>query len=171
MPQRRLPNIDRPEKLIPGLKLWQRKLGESLKVPFASRQVENFQAFGVLNGVELSWHRVPGADGYEILRSETTDFDESVTEVIPIRRPQQTTYSDGLNGNGITRYYKIRATSGTAAQPHSVKGQISGLLRITSGSGEVVGGGGAEGARGSFAGETPHYAFRPGARIRRGAPL
>ncbi len=118
----------------PHFKIWERSLAPSVKNPVAKKSPWQFKAEGKTDGILLTWATVDGADGYEIVKSEDTDFSAVVT-VIPILQQQQNSYFDALGAASVTRSYKIRSTSGTIAKPHTVRGPLSGIVTETSGSG------------------------------------
>jgi hypothetical protein len=92
------------------------------------------QNFGVTNsrgGLTLSWSPVSGSDGYEILRSLNGSFTDDL-QVIPVKNSNQSSYFDGLGGNATAAHYRIRTTSGTAANPQSQRGPESGPVSHTS---------------------------------------
>jgi hypothetical protein len=109
----------------------------SVKSPVAKKAPWQFKAEGKTDGILLTWAAVVGADGYEIVKSEDTDFSTAVT-IIPIPQQQQNSYFDALGAASVDRSYKIRSTSGTIAKPHTVRGPLSGIVTETSGSGTSV---------------------------------
>ena len=114
-----------------------------LRRAFVPRIPWNFMAEGKTDGILLTWEPVSGADGYEILRSDTGNFSNSIETTdnvltIALSSGQQDSYFDALGATSVTRYYMIRATAGTISSPHSVKGPLSGKISQTSGSGTTT---------------------------------
>lgn len=129
-----LPSITNTQDFIRDIKKWQTKLNPLVQKPRTPIAPYNFSATRQRGGITLSWAKVVGADGYEILRSPNGDF--STATLIPIRNPSQTGYFDALTTSGgtgpVTMFYRIRATNGTFSQPGSAKGILSGIVTISS---------------------------------------
>ena len=122
---------------IPGspyFKIWARTLSSSIRATLAPKAPWNFKAEGKTDGILLTWATVIGADGYEIVISEDTDFSTGLT-IISLPQQRQDSYFDALGATSVTRSYKIRATSGTIEKPQAVKGLLGGIVTETSGSG------------------------------------
>lgn len=130
MATRKLPTIRHASQLVPYLKRWQKIIDPSLARPVKLKSPWRFRATRKRGGNLLQWATVTGADGYEILRSDTPDFSSPL--VIPIRSGVQNAYFDPVGGSPETKSYKIRATSGTLSVPHTVKGILSGIVTSTS---------------------------------------
>ena len=127
---RKLPTITGWSQLLPYLKLQQQSIDPILRRVAQPKVPWNFRVTKKRNGLLLDWSTVKGADGYELLRSNTADFESPVE--IPIRNWNQNSYFDSLGGSATTRYYKIRATAGTLSAPFAVKGPTSGIVTDTS---------------------------------------
>jgi hypothetical protein len=135
---RRIPTITDTRQLARYLKNWERGITPSLQVARTPKIPWNLKAEGKTNGILLTWNTVPGADGYEILRSANADPDFSTTTnitIIAVRQAQQDSYFDDLGAASVKRHYKIRATAGTISKPYSVAGPFSGIVTETSDSG------------------------------------
>ena len=132
-----LPTIRSPQQLIPGLKIWQQRLSRVVERPRFLRSPFNFRATGSTDGNLLEWTAVSGADGYEILRSDSADFGGSVV-TFPVDSGNQESYFDAIGATSIAKYYKIRATSGTRSEPHGSKGRLSAAISATTGSGTTT---------------------------------
>ena len=78
----------------------------------------------------LEWASLNEADGYEILRSDTQDFSSPL--ILPVNSGEQNSYFDAIGGEAQTKFYKIRATSGSIQAPRSVRGILSGMVFATS---------------------------------------
>lgn len=142
---RALPVITDSRQMVPVLAKWRSALRQAVRTALPAPTPFNFQAKGIRGGIQLTWGKVgetkaigqlgetaaAGPDGYEILRSLSGDFSSDLI-VIPIRDSKQTQYVDNVGGAVTTCSYRIRATSGTAEQPHSVKGQDSGTVKASS---------------------------------------
>ena len=116
------------------LEQWRQGLNPLVSRPTVPRAPRNFKVTNQRGGNLLEWAAVNGADGYEILKSTSTDF--TTVEIIPLRSPEGTAYFDALSGSGaantVTRHYKVRATAGTTQNPYSVLGKLSGMISSTS---------------------------------------
>lgn len=135
-----LPTINTLDRAVSQLKVWQQSLNPVLATPKAARTPFNFQAAGGATGVlgiTLSWEAVPGADGYEVQMSPTGDFSTAVT-IVNLTSAAATSFYDNTATSAVKRYYRIRSTSGTTSQPHSVPGIWSAPISQTSGSGNTT---------------------------------
>jgi len=116
------------------LEQWRQGLNPLVNRPATPRAPRNFKVTNQRGGNLLEWAAVSGADGYEVLKSTSTDFTDP--EIIPLRSPEGTAYFDSLSGSGaavtVTRHYKVRATAGTSTNPHSVLGKLTGMISSTS---------------------------------------
>ena len=133
---RALPTIKSYGDLLPYLKRWSQAINPLLKRVDVPHAPYRFRVTNQRGGNLLEWDNVAGADGYEILKSTTGDFDDGASfETIPLRSDQHTSYFDALSGSGaavtVTRYYKLRATAGTTQNPHSIKGLLTGIVSAT----------------------------------------
>lgn len=131
-----LPTIHSANEAPRKLKIWQQQLNPVVNQPKPAATPFNFQAAGGASGVlgiSLSWNRVPGADGYQIQMSPTGDF-SSAAIIATLTSPVATSYFDNTVQSSVTRYYRIRSTSGTTNQPQSVQGIWSAPISQTSGS-------------------------------------
>lgn len=133
-----LPTITSYADMLQKLEAWRQVLTPSASsTPITPRSPFNFSAQGGVagtTGILLTWERVPHADGYEIQSSPNGDF-SSVGVSVAIDNGSQTSYFDSLGVASTQRYYRIRATNGTIAQPHTVKGTLTAPINATSGSG------------------------------------
>lgn len=135
-----LPVIKTQDELRSFLVNWKGAIRQTLRTPSPPACPFNFKGVPSAGSISLSWAKVQyaangqtsdiGPDGYEILRSASGDFTDTV--VIPIRDINQTSYVDAITG---TPSYRIHTTSGTSSKPHSVTGPDSGVIRVTTGSG------------------------------------
>lgn len=119
------------------LKKWQTQLNPLLTKVKTPHAPFNFQAASARGGIQLSWKSIPGtdADGYQIQRSDSGDF--SNPTVFTVAGANQATFFDSLGGTAggtgsITKWYRIRATNGTQANPQSVLGILSGIVTNSS---------------------------------------
>lgn len=132
---RTLPTIRTTGDLLPYLKRWEHGLGPLLKRVDTMPAPWRFRVTNQRGGNLLEWEPVTGADGYELLKSADADFDSGI-ETISIPSELSNSYFDGLSGSGasvtVKRFYKLRATSGTTQNPHSVKGLLTGIVSATS---------------------------------------
>lgn len=110
---------------------WQTQLNPLVQTAAPSPTPLNFGATNSRGGITLSWSPVSGSDGYEILRSLNGSFTDDL-QIIPVKNANQTSFFDSLGGNSTTAHYRIRTTSGTAANPQSQRGPESGVVRHTS---------------------------------------
>lgn len=128
---RSLPVVTRGEN-TETFKIWERTLRPltqripTLKAPW------NVAALPKRGGILITWTRLDDADGYEVLRSTTGNFDEGGYVAINLGSSLHDSYFDALGGSPATRYYKVRATSGSVGQPQSVKGILSGVVSAAS---------------------------------------
>ena len=131
---RPLPYTPVGEDMAGFLKTWSMSLRSVTRRPPVLKAPRNFSATSQRGGILLNWAVREGADGYEILRSDTPDFSSPV--ILRLAGGRQTAYFDTLGGSATTqtytKYYKIRATSGTDEQPQSVVGALSGIVSNTS---------------------------------------
>lgn len=132
-----LPTINNVVDLQRALKSWQTKLNPLLNRATTPHAPWNFRASRQRGGILLQWAAIAGADadGYQILRSDNGDFSAAIT--ISITSVLQNSYFDSLGGTAggtgpIQKWYRIRATNGTDAAPHSVLGILSGVVTTTS---------------------------------------
>lgn len=132
-----VPAITSLNDIVSKLNLWRQQINPLVSQPILPRSPFNFQAQGGIagtTGILLGWDQVPHADGYEIQSSPTGDFSTVGVSVV-IDNGAQTSYFDSLGVASTKRYYKIRATGGTVAQPHTIKGTLTAAISATSGSG------------------------------------
>ena len=119
------------------LKKWQTQLNPLLSQVKTPHAPYNFQATRARGGIQLSWKTIAGtdADGYQIQRSDDGNF--SNPTIFTIAGANQGTFLDSLGGTAggtgpITKFYRIRATNGTQANPQSVFGVLSGTITTSS---------------------------------------
>lgn len=132
---RAIPLISNQSQLQQYLQTWRAHVSKNLQRPPAPIIPWNFNATNMRGGIMLTWSPTPGADGYEVLRTDNGDFSGSPGSnltVTPIRDPKASSYFDSLGGTATKKWYKIRATSGTHDAPHSVHGNASGIVTHTS---------------------------------------
>ena len=113
---------------------WATQLAPSVKNAAPQPTPQNFSITNARGGLTLNWSPVlqaSGADGYEILKSPSGSFTNDL-QIIPVKDPNQSTYFDGTGGTAKTAFYRIRTTSGTAANPQSQRGPESGVIKHTS---------------------------------------
>jgi hypothetical protein len=135
-----LPTINSLESLLPMLKIWQQTINPAISVPPIPRSPFNFRAMGGATGtigIALSWEQVAGADGYQIQSSPTGDF-STAPIVATLSSISATSFFDNTIVTGVKRWYRIRSTSGTIANPQSVQGTWTAPIYATSGSGTTT---------------------------------
>lgn len=161
-----LPGINSLQELLPTLKIWQQRMNTVIDTPVAPRSPFNFQAVGGVvgaTGITLSWEIVKGADGYEIQSSPTGDF-STAPIIAALTSPVATSWFDSTITTGVKRYYRIRSTVGTTNAPHTIKGQWTAPIFVTSGSGTTTydqTSGGSSGTGGWSRGNNPGIGPRP----------
>ena len=128
---RSLPTATPSTDINQTLASWQTQLRPLIQNVAPQATPQNFNVTNSRGGLTLSWAPVSGADGYEILRSLNGSFTDDL-QIIPIKNVNQSSYFDPLGGNSTTAHYRIRSTSGTAANPQSQRGPESGVVRHTS---------------------------------------
>jgi len=131
---RSLPTVTPTQDINQVLANWQTQLTPLVKNAAPQPTPQNFSVTNSRGGLTLNWSPVPGAsgaDGYEILRSLNGSFTDDL-QVIPIKNVNQSSFFDGLGGNSQTAHYRIRTTSGSAANPQSQRGPESGVVKHTS---------------------------------------
>jgi hypothetical protein len=129
-----LPTISNTGLLIQFLQQWQKQINK-LGLNIITPQIPwNFKVESKQGGNQLSWNKVPVGDGYEVLMSNTGDFSTGAN-IITIPNVSFTSYFDPVSTSGgatpAIRYYQVRATNGTPAQPHVVKGNPTQALSST----------------------------------------
>lgn len=132
-----LPTITRPNDIQTFLKKWQTILNPILATPPTPAAPRNFAAQNAQGGILLTWAPLTSGvsvDGYQILRSSSADFSETdATYTLP--GVDQNSFFDAINVSGSqpsqTKYYKLRATAGTANNPQSVLGVLTGIVSQT----------------------------------------
>lgn len=132
-----LPTLLNASDLIQTLKKWQTQLNPLLTTPRTPQAPWNFSATRARGGIQLQWAALSNlnADGYQILRSDNGDF--SNPTIFSILGSQVASYFDSLPATAgatttIQKWYHIRATNGTQANPQSVLGVLSGIVTTTS---------------------------------------
>lgn len=129
-PIRQLPNIHNISEIIPTLQKWRKGLSKLLIRPNRLKSPWRWRITNKRNGLLLEWATLSEADGYEILRSDTQDFSSPL--ILPVNSGEQNSYFDSIGGESQTKFYKIRATSGSIQAPGLVKGILSGMIFATS---------------------------------------
>ncbi len=112
---------------------WNAQLADNVRNVAPQATPQNFTVTNAGGALTLNWGTVPnasGADGYEILKSQSGTFTTDL-QVIPVKNVNQTSYVDNLGGN-IKCSYRIRTTSGTIQNPQSQRGPESGVVTHTS---------------------------------------
>jgi hypothetical protein len=135
-----LPTITSLEQVLPTLKIWQQRINPVVNTPVPPHAPFNVSASGGAagaTGITVGWGIVKGSDGYEVQMSTNGNF-ESAVIIALLTNPAATSYFDSTTVTSVKRYYRVRATAGTANQPHSVKGIWSAAINATSGSGLVT---------------------------------
>lgn len=116
---------------LPELQLWRASLKNTLRKVAAPTIPWNFQGVTKQGGNYLTWTPVKGADGYEIDIATSADF-SALIQLKTFNSQTDAAYFDSVptqtGAAPAARYYRIRATSGTIAQPHSIKGRSSGAV-------------------------------------------
>jgi|ERR1017187_3799453 hypothetical protein len=128
---RSLPTSTPTQDINQTLANWQIQLQPLIQNVAPQATPQNFGVTNSRGGLTLSWSPVSGSDGYEILRSLNGSFTDDL-QVIPVKNSNQSSYFDGLGGNATAAHYRIRTTSGTAANPQSQRGPESGPVSHTS---------------------------------------
>jgi hypothetical protein len=128
---RSLPTVSPNQPIEQTLANWQTQLQPLIRNVAPQPTPLNFTATNSRGGITLNWSPVNGGDGYEILKSASGSFADDL-QVIPVKNVNQSTFFDSLGGNAQTAHYRIRTTSGTAANPQSQRGPESGVIRHTS---------------------------------------
>lgn len=128
---RSLPTSTPTQDINQTLANWQTQLAPLIQNVAPQATPQNFGITNSRGGLTLNWSPVAGADGYEILRSLNGSFTDDL-QVIPVKNANQSSYFDSLGGNSITAHYRIRTTSGTAANPQAARGPESGPVKHTS---------------------------------------
>lgn len=134
-----LPPITRYGDLERLLEVWRIRLNNAIRRAPRLPAPANFRASASAatpNSILLEWLSESRADGYEIQRSDTGNFDSSYVTIL-IDDGVQESYLDNVGNTGVTKYYRILATSGTVSEPHSTKGQESAVVTATSNSGST----------------------------------
>lgn len=137
---RTLPPITPGSDFYGTLRSWQNSLKPLLSIVQPPSVTMTFSAKGVTNGVLLTWGlntAKANVDGYIIQRSDNGDFSANVTS-IAIPSSTQNSYFDNLGSAGVTKYYRILATSGTIQDPQQNQGKPSGVISAASGSGSTT---------------------------------
>ena len=128
---RSLPTVTPNQDITQVLANWQTQLAPLVQNVAPQATPQNFGVTNSRGGLTLNWSPVSGADGYEILRSLNGSFTDDL-QIIPVKNANQSSYFDSLGGNSTTAHYRIRTTSGTAANPQSQRGPESGPVKHTS---------------------------------------
>src|SRR5271166_7009306 len=110
---------------------WQTQLANLISTTPPKATPSNFTVSNQRGGMSLAWSPMAEGDGYEILKSADGSFTNDL-QIIPIKDPSQCSYFDGTGGTASSVSYRIRTTSGTAANPQSQRGPESGPIRHTS---------------------------------------
>lgn len=141
---RTIPVVSDVRDLTSFLANWQNTMKQIVRTTTPPPCPQNFRVTGMRGAIRLTWAAVNpgttkgqlgqggiGADGYEILKSESGDFVTDLV-VIPLRDANQTQYDDPVGGAVVTASYRIHATAGTPRQAHAVTGPDSGTVRTSS---------------------------------------
>jgi hypothetical protein len=135
-----LPGINSLQELLPALKIWQQSLTPVISAPVPPRSPFSFSANGGAagaTGITLNWEVVRGADGYEVQSSTNGDF-SAAPIIAALQSVVATSFFDSTVVTNIKRYYRMRATNGSHAAPHSIKGAWTAVISATSGSGTTT---------------------------------
>lgn len=129
-----LPTITDASQLPQYLKVWQTELAPLLKKALVPRIPWNFAITSKQGGNYATWQGVAEADGYILDISTTGDFSTGAITV-PLLGQNNTAYFDNVPTAGgaapAIRYYRVRATAGTTANPQSVSGRPSQVISST----------------------------------------
>src|SRR3954462_6406404 len=128
---RSLPTSTPTQDINQTLANWQTQLNGLVQNVSPQATPQNFGITNSRGGLTLNWSPVDGADGYEILKSANGSFTDDL-QIIPVKNANQSSFFDSLGGNSQTAHYRIRTTSGTAANPQSQRGPESGPIKHTS---------------------------------------
>ena len=112
---------------------WNAQLADNVRNVAPQATPQNFTVTNAGGALTLNWGKVPnasGADGYEILKSQSGTFVGDL-QIIPVKNVNQTTYVDNVGGS-VKCSYRIRTTSGTIQNPQSQRGPESGVITHTS---------------------------------------
>ena len=129
-----LPTISGTQNPINSLINWQQQLAPAVTNALPAPTPQNFGVTNSRGGLQLTWSPIPNndsVDGFEILKSQNGSFTDDL-QVIPVSGGQQSSFFDSMGGGAQTAHYRIRATSGTASNPQSVRGPDSGVVSHTS---------------------------------------
>jgi hypothetical protein len=128
---RSLPTSTPTQDINQTLANWQTQLNGLVQNVAPQATPQNFGITNSRGGLTLNWSPVAGADGYEILKSASGSFTDDL-QIIPVKNANQSSFFDSLGGNSQAAHYRIRTTSGTAANPQSQRGPESGPIKHTS---------------------------------------
>lgn len=128
---RTLPTATSTQDINQTLAVWQNQINPSVQGVAPQATPLNFTVTNSRGGLTLNWSPVTSGDGYEILKSPNGSFTDDL-QVIPVKNTNQSSFFDSMGGNAQTASYRIRTTSGTAANPQSQRGPESGVISHTS---------------------------------------
>ena len=128
---RSLPTSTPTQDINQTLANWQTQLQPLIQNVAPQATPQNFSITNSRGGLTLNWSPVAGADGYEILKSVNGSFTDDL-QILSVKNANQSSFFDSLGGNSQTVHYRIRTTSGTAANPQSQRGPESGPIKHTS---------------------------------------
>ena len=132
-----LPSIDRQQDVVAFLRYWRRPLNQLLQKKLKLPAPYNFRASApaaTASSILLEWTSDDRADGYEIQRSDSGDFNSGYV-TIAVDDGSQEALLDNVGAAAVTKYYRILATTGTVGAPHTTRGQESAVISATSNSG------------------------------------
>jgi hypothetical protein len=130
------------------LRQWRSPLNQLLKKNLVLPAPYNFRASvpaATPTSILLEWLSDGRADGYEIQRSDSGDFNSGFVTVI-VDDGVQEAYLDNVGAAALTKYYRIRATTGTIKAPHATRGIESAVISAVSGAGGTSYDGGTDDA-------------------------
>lgn len=130
---RALPTVGPNQDPTVAFAKWQSQIAANVRNVAPQATPQNFQVKNGPGTLTLSWGKVQsgsGADGYEILKSQSGTFKTDL-QIIPISHVNQTSYTDNFT-SAVKCSYRIRTTSGTPQTPQSARGPESGVVAHTS---------------------------------------
>ena len=131
---RSLPTASTSGDLDQTLAIWKTQLAPLVARSAPQPPPQNFTITNSRGGLTLAWSPLSskaGADGYEILKSTNGSFTDDL-QIIPVKNVNQSSFFDGVGGNAQTAHYRLRTTSGSAANPQAQRGPESGVIKHTS---------------------------------------
>ena len=130
---RALPTVGPNQDPAQAMAKWASQISANVRNVAPQATPQNFTVSNAQGALNLKWGQVlsgSGADGYEILKSQSGTFKTDL-QIIPISHVNQTSYTDNF-ATATKCSYRIRTTSGTPQTPQSARGPESGVVAHTS---------------------------------------